>query len=323
MLDILFTIPGKKRTTAGGWHAFNAVCCHHRGHKPDKRQRAGIIFGEEGKWAYSCFNCGFKCGAELGKQFSSNVKTLLEWCGVDKTDIERFNFENYSARGNPLDLLRDNKPIVVSFDKKDLPDGSVLLDPTNPEHQLHVDYLNNRGLSINSHTYYVTPNSTRERDRNRIIIPYYYNGEIVGYTSRFYDGRAPKYVSEQQRGYVFNVDKQPNGANSCILVEGQFDAISIGGCAYLGATISDYQIRLLSKLNREIIVVPDRDKTGMKVCDRALELGYKVSIPEWSSDIKDVNDAVKKYGKLPTILSILESASSSKITVEMKRKKFK
>jgi DNA primase len=76
-------------------------------------------------------------------------------------------------------------------------------------------------------------------------------------------------------------------------------------------------------LNREIIVVPDRDKAGMSVCERALDLGYKVSIPEWNANVKDVNDAVKRYGRLPTLLSILEAATSSKITVEMKRKKFK
>jgi DNA primase len=121
---------------------------------------------------------------------------------------------------------------------------------------------------------------------------------------------------------VFNYDAQPARANTCILVEGQFDAISIGGCAYLSSTISDEQVRMISKLRREVIVVPDRDATGMSVCERAFELGYRVSIPDWSSDIKDVNDAVKRYGRLPTLLSILEASTSSRIIVEMKRKKF-
>jgi DNA primase len=178
-------------------------------------------------------------------------------------------------------------------------------------------------LSTSSYPFFVTPTAERPRDRNRIIIPYYYNKGIVGYTSRYYEGGGPKYISEQQQGYVFNYDGQHRRGNTSILVEGQFDAISIGGCAYLGSTISDEQAKLVSKLNREIIVVPDRDQAGMSICERAFELGYKVSIPEWSTDIKDVNDAVKKYGRLPTLLSILESATSSKITVEMKRRKFK
>ena len=85
--------------------------------------------------------------------------------------------------------------------------------------------------------------------------------------------------------------------------------------------ISSDQALLLGTLNKQIIVVPDRDKTGLKMCDRALELGYQVSLPNWEADIKDVNDAVVRYGKLPTLLSILQSATNSKIKIEMQRKK--
>ena len=91
----------------------------------------------------------------------------------------------------------------------------------------------------------------------------------------------------------------------------------------MSSTILDEQAAVLARLNRQIILVPDRDKTGMTVCDRALELGYSVSIPDWPSDIKDVNDAVKRYGRLATTLSILQSATTSKIKVEMTRKQFK
>ena len=117
------------------------------------------------------------------------------------------------------------------------------------------------------------------------------------------------------------MDAQRQDWQYCILVEGQFDALSIGGCGYLGSTISDEQARILKRLQRTMIVVPDRDAAGLKICDRALELGYQVSLPDWSDDIKDVNDAVVKYGKLPTLMSILKSATASKIIVEMKRKK--
>ncbi len=321
-LDILSIIPGKKRQTSGGWISFNAVCCHNRGHKPDRRMRGGVIVNNTGGWTMSCFNCGFKCGVTPGKQFSKNARLLLEWSGCDRTQIDRWSFENFSNK-DIYDLDEDFKPIIINFDRKQLPEGSILLDAANPQHQQHVDYLSSRAIHPSSYKFYVTPEAERERDRNRIIIPYYYNKDIVGYTSRYYEGPGPKYISEQQRGYIFNYDGQSIRANTCVLVEGQFDALSIGGCAYLGSTISDEQARLIRKLNREIIVVPDRDKAGMSVCERALDLGYKVSIPEWSTDVKDVNDAVKKYGRLPTLLSILEAATASKITVEMKRRKFK
>lgn len=319
ILDILNIIPGKKRATSGGWQAFNAICCHHRGHKPDTKMRGGIIVNDEDTWTAHCFNCGFKCGAQPGKQFSRNTKSFLEWCGIDRQQIDRWSFQNYANR--ELHQIDDNKPIIISFNKTYLPEESVPLDPENPQHLPYVQYLATRGLPPTSHPYHVTPDSGG-RDKNRIIIPYYYRGEVVGHTSRYYEGNGPKYISEQQAGYVFNVDAQPKTSQVCILVEGQFDAISIGGCAILGNEISDAQAKVLAKLRRTMIVVPDRDKAGMNICTRALDLGYKVSIPEWDSEIKDVNDAVRRYGRLPTLLSILDSASSSRITVEMKRKKF-
>jgi hypothetical protein len=48
-------------------------------------------------------------------------------------------------------------------------------------------------------------------------------------------------------------------------------------------------------------------------------LGWSVSIPEWP-DCKDVNDAVVKFGKLATLISIVQSKESSRIKIELKRK---
>jgi DNA primase len=78
---------------------------------------------------------------------------------------------------------------------------------------------------------------------------------------------------------------------------------------------------VIRKLNKKIVVVPDRDATGLKICDRALELGYSVSLPEWDNDVKDVNDAVVKYGKALTLISILNSATNNKIKIEIQRNK--
>lgn len=316
MLDILSIIPGKKRHAPSGWHSFNAVCCHHRGHKADTRGRAGVIYTDSVIWNYNCFNCNFKCGYYPGKTLTKNTRLLLEWSGLSQDEIERINLASLAEQSVDVPV---KKEIEVNLKSVRLPEDAVPLDPNNPDHQIHLDYLQSRALKWDSYSFYVDPFS----ERRGIIIPYYYQGGIVGYTTRFYDNRKPKYISEQQAGYVFNLDRQQFNWNYLLLVEGQFDAISVDGCAYMGGNISDKQVVLISKLNKDTIVVPDRDKTGMEICDRALELGYKVSIPEWDSAVKDVNDAVKRYGKFPTILSILQSATNSKIKIEMKRKKYR
>jgi DNA primase len=65
--------------------------------------------------------------------------------------------------------------------------------------------------------------------------------------------------------------------------------------------------------------VPDQDKAGLELIDRAVELGWAVSIPAWE-DCKDVNDAVKKYGRLGTILSIMQARETSRIKIELQKK---
>jgi hypothetical protein len=317
MLDILSIIPGKKKRTSSGWYSFNGVCCQHRGHRPDNRARAGVLLTEQTSWIYSCFNCNFKCGMVLGKLFSSNTKQLLSWCGLDKDEIDKLSFHCYSQAEMNKDEYKKN--INLNFPTITLPDSVVQLDIKNSEFKQYTDYIVSRGLNPSAYNYYIDIDAVRPG----IIIPYYYESRLIGYTTRFLDSRKPKYLSHQPNGYLFNIDAQKDNWTIAILVEGQFDALSINGCAYMSSTITDDQSYLISKLKRDIIVVPDRDKSGMDICDRALELGYKISIPDWHNSVKDTNDAVKKYGQFPTLLSILQSATSSKIKIELLRKRFK
>jgi DNA primase len=85
-------------------------------------------------------------------------------------------------------------------------------------------------------------------------------------------------------------------------------------------TVSDAQARLIRNLGREVIVVPDQDQAGLELIDRAIELGWSVSIPDWPSDVKDVNDAVVKFGKLATLLTIMQSRETSRIKIELAKR---
>lgn len=319
MFDILSIIPGKKKTTSSGWHSFNAICCGHLGHKPDRRMRGGIKFDGQTNWSMHCFNCGYKCNFVLGRSISYKTKQLLLWCGIDDTQIGKWSLESLQQK-DLLDIVIQKKTkIKIKFKDHELPEGE-LIDENNPLHKVYIDYVQSRGINYNEYPFLITP-TAKGRYANRIIIPYTYKNKIVGHTSRFLDNKIPKYINEQQPGYVFNIDIQKPEWQVCILTEGIFDALSIDGIAIMHDDISNEQAQLIASLNKQIIVVPDRDKTGLKLCDRALELGYSVSLPNWESDIKDVNDAVVRYGKLPTLLSILQSATMSKIKIEMQRKK--
>ena len=64
--------------------------------------------------------------------------------------------------------------------------------------------------------------------------------------------------------------------------------------------------------------------TGVQTCAlpiyRAVELGWSVSIPDWPEDVKDVNDAVVKFGKLATLISIMQAKETSRIKIELRKK---
>jgi DNA primase len=105
-----------------------------------------------------------------------------------------------------------------------------------------------------------------------------------------------------------------------IVVEGVFDALSINGLAVLHAEINDAQVRLIRSLGREVIVVPDQDEAGMKLVDRAVELGWAVSMPEWPAGVKDANDAVVRLGRIGCLLSIIQAKETSRIKIELRKK---
>jgi DNA primase len=121
---------------------------------------------------------------------------------------------------------------------------------------------------------------------------------------------------------VYGLDKQTYNKEFAIVCEGQIDAIHVDGCALGGSEISDQQSLLLNRLQKDIVVVPDRDKAGSKLVERAIELGWSVSLPDWPSEINDISDCVDKYGRLYALYSIATAAESSPLKIRLKAKKW-
>lgn len=311
MIDILSYLPAKRKSTSSGWISFNAPCCVHNGESADRRQRGGLKQSDQG-WSYHCFNCGFTASFVLGRNLSFKARKLLGWLNVDRNEIERINLESLKHK-NIEGILSERQQVVsklqgIEFEDRDLPAD------TQPLNETAQQYLADRCIPTDYPLFYKT------MPRPGIVIPFTYDGQVVGHTTRFLDDRTPKYIQDIQHGYVFGTDLQRDNWRHALVMEGVFDALSIGGLAVLHAEINDAQVRLIRSLDREITVVPDHDEAGMKLVDRALELGWAVSIPNWPTDIKDVNDAVRRYGRAATMLSIFEARNTSRIKIEMAKK---
>jgi hypothetical protein len=310
MIDVVSFLPAKKKSTSSGWISFNAPCCIHQGENTDKRQRGGLKPTPDGSWSYHCFNCGYTCSFVLGRTLTFKARKFLQWLNVPSEEIERINLESLKQK-SITGLLSDRRPVIekpVEFEECDLPADTDTLDVAAEE------YLRQRCIPVDY------PFLSKLKPRLGIVIPFTHDNQVVGHTTRFLDDRTPRYIQDIQHGYVFGTDLQRNSWQWAIVVEGVFDALSIGGLAVLHAEINDAQVRLIRSLGQEIIVVPDQDEAGMKLVDRAVELGWAVSIPEWPAGCKDVNDAVIQLGRLGCLLTILENRETSKIKIEMRKK---
>lgn len=312
-------LPSKRKTTPSGWVSFNAVCCHHNGTGTDTRQRGGIMLNEG--VSYHCFNCGFKASWQPGRKITAKFKKLLQWLHVPDDMITKCSLE--ALRIEEDSSYQGTKSLIPTFIDKALPLGAEpitnFLD--NPPQELVpvLEYLMSRNLYLEDYKFHWTP---EDGFQNRLIIPFYYQNRVVGYTARLTRDGKPKYISEQQPGYVFNLDRQHYDRNFVIVTEGPIDAICIDGVAVMSAEIGASQHALINQLQREVIVLPDRDDAGIKMAEQALEYGWSVSFPEWEAGIKDVNEAINRYGRLYTLYSIINSKESNSLKIQLKIKKW-
>jgi predicted RNA-binding Zn-ribbon protein involved in translation (DUF1610 family) len=315
MLDILNYLPGKRKATPSGWISFNCPMCG------DRRSRGGLKLNEQG-WSYHCFNCSATASFVLGRTLGYRARNLLSLLGVAESEINALNLESLrhrSIHGILTDRSRAaNTTADIAFEERDdFPPASEVVTQEMSE---HWQYLRDRCVPQDFPVMTAIRNDGVHWTRPHVIIPFSYDDKIVGWSARFLDDRTPKYINQTQPGYVFGTELQHDDWQYVIVVEGIFDALSINGLAVMHNTVSDAQARLIRNLGREVTVVPDQDRAGLELIDRAVELGWAVSIPDWPQDVKDVNDAVVKFGKLATLLTIMQARETSRIKIEIRKK---
>ena len=315
MLDILQYLPAKRKQTPSGWISFNAPCC------ADKRQRGGLKVSDKG-WSYHCFNCQFTASFILGRTVGFKARKLLGLFNVPERDIDMLNLESLKHRSIEGILDESNQVLNTLSDIRfeehdDLPPHVELL---TQEHTEYWDYVRSRCVPEDYPIMVQMQNDGVHWTRPHVIVPFTYNNTMVGWCARMLSGSGPKYINHSQPGYVFGTDLQQPSWQHVLVMEGIFDALSIGGLALMHNTVSDTQARLIRNLGKEITVVPDRDTAGMELVDRAIELGWAVSMPDWPDNVKDVNDAVVKMGKLATMLTIFQARETSRLKIELRKK---
>jgi hypothetical protein len=325
-------LPGKRKTnSSSGWISFNAVCCHHNGESADTRGRGGMMMNADGGVSYHCFNCNFKASYQPGRHLTYKFRKLLGWLGADDNTIKKLTIDAIRVRDliAPEDLVKAEPETQIAFRPRPLPEEACSFQQLNTFYILNdeqdvpddwhrsVLYAAERNVDVKKYDFYWTP-ETQYNLHKRIIIPFTWQGQIIGYSARaVQDDVKPKYFTQHEPNYVFNVDRQLPANRFVIVCEGPFDAMAIDGVAILGNEVSEQQADIIDRLGRQVIVVPDTDRPGRRMVDAALGYGWDVSFPVWQETCKDVNEAVTRYGKLFALKSILAAVETSRLKIEI------
>jgi hypothetical protein len=317
-------VPAGWKTNSTGWTSGNCPMCRFTQNRPDTKKRGGFKF-EGGGVRYHCFNCGYVAGWNPDESISPKLRKLLEVLGADTADIQRYSLVIMGNRELGLypAVSTERKRLNIDWKETALPVNSkqIFNDSSIDTEKLIVilEYLESRNLSHWPDWYY----SSFRMYSNRIILPLRYKDKIVGYTARYLGTPAegnPKYIVKHPEGFVFNLDRQRDNRKYVIVTEGYLDAISVDGVGIGTNTISQMQADIIESLGKKIIVLPDRNKPGMKLVEAAIDRNWWVSFPPWEGDVIDAAGSSAEYGRLFTVKTAIEFAidNATKAEVMMK-----
>lgn len=296
-------IPLTTRQNSRGWFPVLCKVCNDHGRKG---KRGGFHF-EDHKVGYNCFNCGAAAVFDPteSKTLSKDMREILDAFGVPKEEYQKVMLSALAQHPHEKTIqpLRDIEPQEIV-----LPDLFYRLtnDPNDEWAVFANQHLwEKRRITCDDYPFFLCRKNQSKIYKSwygRLIIPLYKQEKLIFYQGRdLTDSRATKYLSYHNHrdnviyGYqhIFEDTDMP-----LYIVEGFFDGFVLKGVAVLGSKISPNQLRWINQSRRPKVVIPDRYGDGVRLAEQGLELGWSVSTPEWSSECKDVCEAVVKYGLL-------------------------
>lgn len=317
----------------GRWVKHNCPVCLNGS---SGRVRGSYIF-ESDSFAYHCFNCSFKTGWKPGYTAHKKLLEFAEKSGANANDIIQLQMiaKEIIEKGDFEKPELTNSSIYQKITQRQLPSTAKTFLQWAEEKTIPKGFLTVLELVYETRPYLLDLELYWSPDKNndinyRYILPYYVNGEIVGWTGRDIRKYTKlKYFNQIGTNTFYNFDllNDPN-AKVLLVTEGVFDAALMGGLGTNSFRMSDNQIQQLKQAKsrgKRIIVVPDRDKEGLETIKQALECGFEVSLPDWGTKrtpdgvkfIKDFEEATRTYGRLFCSLLIHKSVCASEFETKV------
>jgi hypothetical protein len=238
---------------------------------------------------YNCFVCGGGNLLSLAMALKDcDEETAIDWLYefVKPTDQTTEAFVDEIEQ--ILAVEKRQKPVWPWFNEHVLdkwvltsPPGSMLHTPGMPA----FEWLMERGINtVISHRYklgYDAEHVRKSKSKGQytgpgIILPHYWNGNLVGWQVRWLDDERPKWVPKYTNTHDFPRERTLYGYEGVYLSEKPIvvvesvptklflESLGVPAVATFGSNVSDEQIRLLRKCQQGLILARDNDSAGEK-----------------------------------------------------------
>ena len=296
------TLPTK--ASAKGWLAVVCKCCN------DYKLRGAFLFTSDAV-TYKCFNCPNKGSYHTGGDLTEGMQKVLKDFGVPERDIGAIILDSMENKNTNKRKVIISTSIIKPID---IPKHFYKLtdDKSDIWSQVAIEYLKvNRGMNISDYQFYMSKDKAWV---GRLIIPILFQGEWIFYQGRDLTEVKPnKYKNAAVKDSTLIIYGYDNisiqSDTPLFIVEGFFDAVQLEGVAILGNSLTTEKINYINRSPRQKIYIPDRYGDGKTAALNALQAGWSISIPE-TPNCKDMGEAIKKYGKMYVIKSILDNTTT-------------
>jgi hypothetical protein len=257
------------------------------------------------------------------------MRRWMQWMGIPDETVTRLALFAISQLSQESYVLPDKAELPVYEAREPCPGRSIhswlcdghITEENYDSLEQAIRYLDDRGLGDKLEQLCWTDDPGL---RNRVLVPFTWQGKPQGYSGRLFAGESKrvKYLSNYPANMVWGYDHQTNDRKFILVVEGLLDAVHLDCIAVCGNEINEKQAQVIESLDRDIIVVPDRDAAGRAMVNAAIRYGWSVAFPDWHDDVKDAADACVRYGRLFTMQSIINSAQHNQLKINLHARKW-
>ena len=320
------------------WIPHNCPACIHNGQpRQDARHLGGMFFTGSGEFSVHCFNCGFKVYYKPGFSVSTKLMDLMSYYGASNEqkisltlmieELKKYHEDDISSTYVSAAIVKRELP------KDAEPFSSWAQKPKPPTDFLKVlSKVHQRNPHIlNAFDLFWSPSKDLNMN-DRFIIPFYMHNQLIGYTARItWNKSNTKYINQYPPNSLYNFDILNGDSDIIYVTEGPLNAGLIDGVATCHFTIKDQQVDWLRKCNKKIVIVPDRDKDGMKMIEQAIQCKFSVALPPWdvfvdmdgeTKIIKDIEQAVRVYGRLYTAFQLKQYIYDDEFSIRVRAKQW-